>query len=58
MARVQLGVTLSEADTRDIVAFSRKPERRAAVNFATARFFRQVPSCRRNRGRSARIGMA
>jgi cytochrome c peroxidase len=36
MARVQLGVTLSEADTRDIVAFLENLTGELPVNFATA----------------------
>ena len=36
MARVQLGVTLSDADTRDIVAFLESLTGKLPANFATA----------------------
>jgi len=36
MARVQLGVTLSDADTRDIVAFLENLTGELPANFATA----------------------
>jgi cytochrome c peroxidase len=36
MARVQLGVTLNEPDTRDIVVFLQSLTRELSANFATA----------------------
>jgi cytochrome c peroxidase len=36
MARVQLGVTLNDADTRDIVAFLQSLTGELPANFATA----------------------
>ena len=59
MARVQLGVTLNDADTRDIVAFLESLTGELPANFATVRFFLQAPLRRLNSGcLNAQIGGA